>query len=153
MGFDFKEMSGLTEIMKDRNIWKALLAEFLGTLILVFVGCGSCTNWGDGTSIVQISLAFGITVATMAQVILLKNYFLQQHMWLSTSIFPKSSWKQFKASTKLPYHNPFTFMSYLCGRFPEWLFCFNGDHEYVYLGIILSTKSGSLVSKLFSHVN
>ena len=72
MGFDFKEMSGLTEIMKDRNIWKALLAEFLGTLVLVFVGCGSCTNWGDGApTIVQISLAFGITVATMAQVSIL----------------------------------------------------------------------------------
>ncbi len=74
MGFDLKEMSGFTEIMKDRNnVWKALLAEFLGTLILVFVGCGSCLNWdgndGDGPSIVQISLAFGITVATMAQAI------------------------------------------------------------------------------------
>lgn len=72
MGFDFREMSGLTEIMKDRGIWKALLAEFLGTLVLVFIGCGSCLNWdapeGPGPSIVQISLAFGITVATMAQV-------------------------------------------------------------------------------------
>jgi len=84
MGFSLREMSGLTEIMKDRNIWKALLAEFLGTLVLVFVGCGSCLNWdrksemvegkmieveGAGPSITQISLAFGITVATMAQAI------------------------------------------------------------------------------------
>jgi len=71
MGFNFAEMSGLTELLKDRNVWKAFLAEFLGTLILVLVGCGSCTNWGDGKgpSIVQISLAFGITVATMAQAI------------------------------------------------------------------------------------
>jgi len=70
MGFSLAEMSGLTELMKDRNIWKALLAELLGTMILVFVGCGSCTNWnGDKPSIVQISLAFGITVATMAQAV------------------------------------------------------------------------------------
>jgi len=70
MGFSFAEMSGLTEIMRDRNVWKALVAEFLGTLVLVFVGCGSCIGWGEGQgpSIVQISLAFGITVATMAQV-------------------------------------------------------------------------------------
>jgi aquaporin related protein len=70
MGFNFADMSGLTEVMKDRTVWKALLVEFLGTLILVFVGCGSCTGWGDGPpTIVQISLAFGITVATVAQAI------------------------------------------------------------------------------------
>ncbi|OXA61536.1 aquaporin AQPAe.a [Folsomia candida] len=73
MGFLLAEMSGFTEIMKDRKIWKCLLAEFLGTLVLVFVGCGSCLNWdgpsGPGPSITQISLTFGLTVATMAQAI------------------------------------------------------------------------------------
>lgn len=37
------------------------------------VGCGSCLNWdgpsGPGPSITQISLTFGLTVATMAQAI------------------------------------------------------------------------------------
>jgi len=70
MGFSFAEMSGLSEIAKDRKVWKALLAELIGTLILVFVGCGSCLKWKgtDAPSITQISLAFGITVATVAQV-------------------------------------------------------------------------------------
>jgi glycerol uptake facilitator-like aquaporin len=69
MGFSFAEMTGLTEIMRDRNVWKALVAEFVGTLVLVFVGCGSCLSWDEtGPTMVQISLAFGITVATMAQV-------------------------------------------------------------------------------------
>jgi len=52
------------------------LAEFIGTLVLVFVGCGSCTSWQnddkkqeDLPTTVQIALAFGITVATMAQAI------------------------------------------------------------------------------------
>lgn len=87
MGRSFKEMAGITELAKDKGVWKALLAEFLGTAVLVLVGCGSCLQWGspaeldgfgkikkestltDKPSIVQISLAFGITVATMAQAI------------------------------------------------------------------------------------
>lgn len=46
-----------------------LAAEFLGTLILVLVGCGSCMTWdGVAPSIVQIALTFGLLVATIAQV-------------------------------------------------------------------------------------
>ena len=43
-----------------------LLAEFLGTFLLVCVGCGSIVL-GD-FSVVRIGLTFGITVATLAQV-------------------------------------------------------------------------------------
>lgn len=42
------------------------MSEFLGTLLLVFVGCGAIIM-GDG-SLVQIALTFGLTVATLAQV-------------------------------------------------------------------------------------
>ncbi|KAF2894216.1 hypothetical protein ILUMI_11941 [Ignelater luminosus] len=56
---------GLSDITDNRNIWRMLMSEFLGTLLLVFVGCGAIIM-GDG-SLVQIALTFGLTVATLAQ--------------------------------------------------------------------------------------
>ena len=49
----------------------ALIAEFLGTLLLVLVGCGSCAKLDptQPTDVVQISLAFGLSVATIVWVI------------------------------------------------------------------------------------
>jgi len=72
------------------SFWKALLAEFLGTLLLVFIGCASCVRYnlsdpdlppptadptdtplvkclpdGNHDKIVQISLTFGLAVATI----------------------------------------------------------------------------------------
>ena len=56
-----------TEDVKTTNFWLALIAEFLGTLLLVLVGCGACANFYplQSTNIVQISLAFGFSVATI----------------------------------------------------------------------------------------
>jgi aquaporin Z len=51
-------------------IMKKLLAEFFGTYWLVFGGCGSalfaCNFPGAGIGFVGVSLAFGLTVLTMA---------------------------------------------------------------------------------------
>lgn len=47
-----------------------LIAEFLGTLLLVSIGIASTTGFG-GTyepSVPQIALCFGLVVATLAQV-------------------------------------------------------------------------------------
>jgi len=69
---DVKLIVGYQEIADNRNIWRMLVAELVGTFFLVFVGCGSCIGgWEDGygPSIVQIALTFGITVATIAQAI------------------------------------------------------------------------------------
>ena len=44
---------------------RACAAEVIGTLFLVLVGCGACLNHEN--DFVRIALAFGITVATMAQ--------------------------------------------------------------------------------------
>lgn len=44
-----------------------LVAEFIGTFLLVVVGCGSIVL-SEEVVIVRIALTFGITVATLAQV-------------------------------------------------------------------------------------
>ncbi|XP_049821553.1 aquaporin AQPAe.a isoform X2 [Aethina tumida] len=61
---------GLNEITDSPKIWKAIIAEFLGTLLLVYVGCGSCLNVAnEKPTYVQIALTFGLTVATLVQCI------------------------------------------------------------------------------------
>ncbi|XP_047407643.1 aquaporin-5 isoform X2 [Sciurus carolinensis] len=47
---------------------KAVFAEFLATLIFVFFGLGSALKWPSALpSILQISMAFGLAIGTMAQ--------------------------------------------------------------------------------------
>lgn len=60
---------GISDITDNSNIWRSLVGEFLGTLMLVLIGCGSVIAIGtSGPSFVQIGLTFGLVVATMAQV-------------------------------------------------------------------------------------
>lgn len=65
-----KEIVGVQDITDNRNIWRMLIAEFLGTLLLVSIGIASTTGWEKEyePSIVQIALTFGLVVATVAQV-------------------------------------------------------------------------------------
>lgn len=66
-----EEALGFKEMVRNRDLWKALLAEFLGTLLLTLIGCFSAIGgWEEDykPSVVQIALAFGITVATLVQV-------------------------------------------------------------------------------------
>jgi len=44
---------------------KACVAELMGTMFLVLIGCGAAHSMGD--DVVHVALAFGLTVATMAQ--------------------------------------------------------------------------------------
>ncbi|XP_018566280.1 aquaporin AQPAe.a [Anoplophora glabripennis] len=63
---------GISDITENKLIWKMLVAECLGTLILVLVGSGSCialNQPAEYVPYVQIALAFGLTVATLAQAI------------------------------------------------------------------------------------
>ena len=67
---------GLAEIQDKGAVLRSVLAECVGSLFLVLIGCGSCMG-GDNTeagvqlddqaNYVRISLCFGITVATLAQ--------------------------------------------------------------------------------------
>lgn len=71
-GSSSESIIGISDLTENRQIWKMLLAEFLGTLLLVFIGCGSCISFNDESKgyvpYVQIGLTFGLTVATLAQV-------------------------------------------------------------------------------------
>ncbi|XP_018330035.1 aquaporin AQPAn.G isoform X2 [Agrilus planipennis] len=61
----FKETLGINEVVgKNANtIWKALIAEFIGNLLLNFFGCGSvATVAAVPSSFVLISLAFGLVI-------------------------------------------------------------------------------------------
>ena len=66
--------------LKDPKLFHSLIAELIGTLFLVLVGCGSCMGHGYRCSqcnhpadtevavdITRIALAFGLSVATLAQ--------------------------------------------------------------------------------------
>lgn len=70
---------GLSDITENKSLWKMLIAECLGTLILVYVGCGSCIALGDPSTYIQIALTFGLTVATLAQVS--QNIFFGYGLW------------------------------------------------------------------------
>ena len=56
---------GLHEF-RNRRFYRDLLSEVIGTMILVFVSCALSAHWeGKHPSIVQISLAAGICIATI----------------------------------------------------------------------------------------
>ena len=64
---DYLPKLGL-EDFKGAGLKKTLrscAAEVIGTLFLVLIGCGACLN--HEKDYVRIALAFGVTVATMAQ--------------------------------------------------------------------------------------
>jgi len=66
IGISADSMIGLSEITDNKKIWRMLVAEFLGTFLLVLIGCASVISI-DSPSIVQIALTFGLVVATLAQ--------------------------------------------------------------------------------------
>jgi aquaporin related protein len=71
-GPGIKERLGVEEI--SRGIWKALLAEFLGNLLLNFFGCASCTGhpketlFKDITNTLIVALTFGLVIMVIVQV-------------------------------------------------------------------------------------
>ncbi|XP_030573058.1 aquaporin [Drosophila novamexicana] len=62
---DISKIVGVDDIAKNKNIWRMLLGELVGTFFLIFIGVGS-TAIGSAT-VPQIAFTFGLTVATLAQ--------------------------------------------------------------------------------------
>nr|G5CTG2.1 RecName: Full=Aquaporin-5; Short=AQP-5 [Milnesium tardigradum]AEP14559.1 aquaporin 5 [Milnesium tardigradum] len=64
----FNPRSSIEDLAKIQ-FWKALGAEFIGTAVLVYIGCGAAvTSTPDANRdafVTRVSLAFGLTVATM----------------------------------------------------------------------------------------
>ena len=60
---DFTDRSSVLKLAR------AVTAEFLGTLLLVFVGCGTALNLSTPTNLVQISLGFGLVVFAVVHVV------------------------------------------------------------------------------------
>ncbi|VEN55518.1 unnamed protein product, partial [Callosobruchus maculatus] len=60
---------GISDITENKNIWRMLAAECLGTFLLVFIGCASCIGLSGTSSVVQISLTFGLTIGSVIQAI------------------------------------------------------------------------------------
>jgi len=54
--------------MKLVPLLRCMLCECLGTMMLVTIGCGSALNWLTAFDITQVSLAFGLAVASIATV-------------------------------------------------------------------------------------
>jgi len=59
-----KDIVGIADLKESGGMpfLAALLAEFLGTLFIILLGCGSALNFVTSTDLVQISLTFGLVV-------------------------------------------------------------------------------------------
>ncbi|XP_038654488.1 aquaporin-1-like [Scyliorhinus canicula] len=56
--------------VQRKSFWRAVLAEFLGMTIFIFLSIGAATKWtpsGFPADVVQIALTFGLAIATLAQ--------------------------------------------------------------------------------------
>lgn len=83
-----KKFIGLDDVCNNKRLWRMLIAETIGTFLLIFIGCGSCIDWREKTirsggnnttttipksyepnetngQVVHIALTFGIAVATI----------------------------------------------------------------------------------------
>ncbi|XP_038608416.1 lens fiber major intrinsic protein [Tachyglossus aculeatus] len=54
--------------LRSVSFWRAVSAEFLGSLVYIFLGLGASLHWAPGPlNVLQVSLAFGLALATLVQ--------------------------------------------------------------------------------------
>lgn len=61
--FNAKTVIGIDDILDTPTLWKCVASEFIGTLLLVFLGTAEGVAWTDTTDVVQISLTTGFFIA------------------------------------------------------------------------------------------
>lgn len=61
--------SGITFFREISSVMNKLVAEFIGTAVLVLIGCGAAVLGGEAIGQVGISLAFGLAIVAMAYAI------------------------------------------------------------------------------------
>uniref|UniRef100_A0A8C8YFI8 Lens fiber major intrinsic protein n=1 Tax=Prolemur simus TaxID=1328070 RepID=A0A8C8YFI8_PROSS len=56
--------------LRSTSFWRAIFAEFFGTLFYVFFGLGASLHWAPGPlHVLQVALAFGLALATLVQAV------------------------------------------------------------------------------------
>ena len=68
---EFRDKVGVSQVkMPQKDIWRCLGAEFIGTFMLVLIGCGSTLQLegGEKPTLLAVALCFGLIVATLAEV-------------------------------------------------------------------------------------
>uniref|UniRef100_A0A1B6DUK6 Aquaporin n=1 Tax=Clastoptera arizonana TaxID=38151 RepID=A0A1B6DUK6_9HEMI len=61
-----KTFLGLEELKHEGTLWRCMIAEFLGTLLLVFIATGGCTLWGNiPRTPAQVAFVNGFTVMAL----------------------------------------------------------------------------------------
>lgn len=50
------------------SFWRGAFAEFLATMLFLFLNCGVTLTWNVSPSITQIALCFGFSIAVLAQI-------------------------------------------------------------------------------------
>lgn len=59
----------MPDSLRKRRFWVCVGAEVFATTMFVFLVCGSTLNWTKGTSVLNISLTAGLSIATLAMAI------------------------------------------------------------------------------------
>lgn len=72
-----KTFLGLEELQHEGTLWRCLIAEFLGTMLLVTIATGGCTLWdGIAHSPAQVAFVNGFTVTALISVGFVSNNIL-----------------------------------------------------------------------------
>lgn len=58
-----KAIIGINDLADKTMLYKCMVSEFIGTMLLVFLGTAEGVAWVNATDIVQISLTTGFFIA------------------------------------------------------------------------------------------